>query len=170
MAFGEENKVMPRICPFCNCFLDSQITNIKCYRVRVGSKQYRLTHVGTKTSCVVLMWKSTFRVLPVTFLGWMKPINQTSVSAFSRRMHQFLDVLGLPGTRGLIEQIGKHFVQEFFKLARIVWSVYSLTANRNAQLSYVREVLPRAHDWWSSEKLILREKAWNSQIPHDLAP
>ncbi|KAK2567879.1 hypothetical protein P5673_007767 [Acropora cervicornis] len=99
-----------------------KITNIKCYRVRVGSKQYRLTHVGTKTSCVVLMWKSTFRVLPVTFLGWpwMKPINQTSVSAFSRRMHRFIDVLGLPDTRGLIEQIGKHFVKEFFKLARIV--------------------------------------------------
>jgi len=170
MVFGEENKVTPRICLF--CFLDSQITNIKCYRVRVGSKQYRLTHVGTKTSCVVHMWKSTFRVLPVTFLGWpwMKPINQTSVSAFSRRMHRFIDVLGLPDTRGLIEQIGKHFVKEFFKLARIVWSVYSLTANRNAQLSYIREVLPRAHDWWSSEKLILREKAWNSQIPRDLAP
>ena len=118
MVFGEENKVMPRICLF--CFLDSQITSIKYLRVRLGRKQYKLTHVGTKTSCVVLMWKSTFRVLLVTFLGWMKPINQTSVSTFSRRMHQFLDVLGLPGTRGLIEQIGKHFVQEFFKLARIV--------------------------------------------------
>ena len=118
MVFGEENKVMPRICLF--CFLDSQITSIKYLRVRLGRKQYKLTHVGTKTSCVVLMWKSTFRVLLVTFLGWMKPINQTSVCAFSRCMHQFLDVLGLPGTRGLIEQIGKHFVQEFFKLARIV--------------------------------------------------
>ena len=62
MVFGEENKVMPRICLF--CFLDSQITSIKYLRVRLGRKQYKLTHVGTKTSCVVLMWKSTFRVLP----------------------------------------------------------------------------------------------------------
>lgn len=99
MVFGEENKVMPLICLF--CFLDSQITSIKCLRVRVGRKQYKLTHVGTKISCVVLTWKSTFRVLPVTFLAWMKPINQTSVSAFSRRMHRFFEVLGLPGTRGL---------------------------------------------------------------------
>lgn len=68
MVFGEENKVMPRICLF--CFLDSEITSIKYLRVRVGRKQYKLTHVGTKTLYVVLMLKSTFRVLPVTFLGW----------------------------------------------------------------------------------------------------
>lgn len=107
---------------------------IRCLCARVKRKQYKLTHVGTKISRAVLMWKSTFCVLPVTFHSGMKPINQTSVSAFCLRMQRFLWSLRPSRHKGWSKNI---LSKNSLKLARIVGSVFSLTANWNAQPFYI---------------------------------